>query len=202
MACGKNGVAKLMLTKIPFFRGKYITSFIEIIINSFACEECGYKNSEVQFGGKLADFGVKMVCQIISPTHLNRLIVKSEYASIKIPELNVDIPPLTQSGTMNTVEGIINKMIEGLSEGQEDRKSADPESYKKLEEFLSNAKLYATGNKLPFTIYLDDPSGNSFIQNPYAPSKDPYNIVEYYIRSKDQIQVLNITRIIGYGILN
>jgi C4-type Zn-finger protein len=29
------------------------------------------------------------------------------------------------------------------------------------------------GNKFPLTVELEDPSGNSFIKNPYAPSDDP-----------------------------
>jgi zinc finger protein len=168
-----------MLTAVPFFK--------EVIVSSFACDNCGYKNSEVTFGGKLADFGVKMECKIVSQAHLNRLVVKSEYASIKIPELNLDIPPRTQKGSMNSVEGILKRMIDGLEEGQELRKESDPESYEKIQEFIKLAKEYATGTKLPLTIILDDPSGNSYIQNPYAPSADPYNKIEYYIRSKDQL---------------
>jgi len=40
-----------MYTKIPMFK--------EIILSSFACDHCGLKNTEVQFGGKLADTGIK-----------------------------------------------------------------------------------------------------------------------------------------------
>ncbi len=61
--------------------------------------------------------------------------------------------------------------------------------YDKLESFLSQCNDFADGEKLPFTIILDDPSGNSFIQNPYAPSSDPYNTIEHYIRSKEQLMV-------------
>lgn len=177
--CGEQGTTNLMLTTIPFFK--------EVIVSSFDCEHCGYKNSEITFGGKLADFGVKMECTIVSQAHLNRLVVKSEYASIRIPELNLDIPPRTQKGSMNSVEGILKRMTDGLEEGQELRKDSDPESYEKINEFIKVAKEYATGAKLPFMIILDDPSGNSYIQNPYAPSTDPYNKIEYYIRTKEQL---------------
>lgn len=177
--CGETGTTNLMLTAVPFFK--------EVILSSFSCDHCGHKSTEVTFGGKLADFGVKMNCKIVSPNHLNRLVVKSEYASIKIPELNLDIPPRTQKGSMNSVEGILNKMIEGLEEGQADRKDTDPETYKKIAEFIELARQYATGTKLPFTVLLDDPSGNSYIQNPYAPNTDPYNTIEYYIRTKEQL---------------
>ena len=52
------------MTKIPFFR--------EIIISSFLCEECGNRNNEVQFGGKLPDFGVQILFRIMKKADLNR----------------------------------------------------------------------------------------------------------------------------------
>jgi len=177
--CHKQGQVRLMMSSIPFFK--------EVIISSFECDNCGYKNSEITFGGKLADLGIKMECKIVSPAHLNRLVVKSEYASVNFPELGLEIPAKTQKGSMNSVEGILHKMIEGLEEGQEDRKKLDPENHKKLADFILVAKQYASGEKLPFTITIDDPSGNSYIQNPYAPNTDPYNKVDYYIRTKEQL---------------
>ena len=177
--CHKNGTARIMLSSIPFFK--------EVIITSFECDSCDYRNAEITFGGKLGDLGIKMNCKIVSPAHLNRLVVKSEYATVNFPDLGLEIPAKTQKGSMNSVEGILHKMIEGLEEGQEDRKKIDLENYKKLEEFIELAKKYASGEKLPFTITIDDPSGNSYIQNPYAPNSDPYNTVEYYIRKKEQL---------------
>lgn len=49
--CNKNGETRFMYTKIPMFK--------EIILSSFSCEECGFRNNEVQFGGKLGDYGCK-----------------------------------------------------------------------------------------------------------------------------------------------
>mgnify|MGYP001572008792 FL=1 len=61
----------------------------------------------MQFGGKLGDFGVRFELKVVSLIHMNRSIVKSEYATIKIPELDLEIPPQTQKGSINTVEGFI-----------------------------------------------------------------------------------------------
>lgn len=52
MNCQKNGVTRILLTKIPFFK--------EIILMAFQCNECGYKNSEAQPGQKLADQGIRI----------------------------------------------------------------------------------------------------------------------------------------------
>lgn len=38
---------------------------------------------------------------------------------------------------------------------------------------------------LPYHLLIDDPSGNSFVSNPYAPLIDNNLKVEYYIRTKE-----------------
>ena len=43
---------------------------------------------------------------------------------------------------------------------------------------------------------MDDPSGNSFIENPYAPQSDPGIKVEYYERTKE------MTESMGYSYEN
>ena len=44
------GMTRLFLTKIPFFR--------EVIVSSFCCDVCGYTNAELQPGGSIQDRGV------------------------------------------------------------------------------------------------------------------------------------------------
>lgn len=65
------------------------------MLSSFECENCGYKNSEVQFCGKLEDYGVKYELRVINPIAFNRTVVKSEYATIRVPECGLEIPPQT-----------------------------------------------------------------------------------------------------------
>ena len=95
-----------MMTAIPYFK--------EIILSSFSCDECNWKNTEVQFGGKIADKGVKLTCTVTRADYLNRNCVKSEFATISIPELDLEIPPITQKGSINTIEGFLRKTVEGL----------------------------------------------------------------------------------------
>ena len=44
------GVTRLFLTKIPFFR--------EVIVSSFTCDHCGNSNAELQPAGRIQDKGV------------------------------------------------------------------------------------------------------------------------------------------------
>lgn len=88
---------------------------------SFCCEECGYKNNEVQSGGKLADVGTKITFTLIKSEDLSRDVVKSEFATILIPELEFEVPP-SKKGYLNTIEGFLNNYIDELLLHQEERK--------------------------------------------------------------------------------
>lgn len=175
MSCREMGVTRFLFTKIPFFK--------EIIVSSFSCDHCGYKNTEVQFGGQIADFGVRYELKVISPVHLNRNVVKSEQATIRVPELDLEIPAQTQKGSVNTIEGFLSKTAEGLQDLQEERRKYDPATAAKIDEFVQRINEFVEGRRFPFTFILDDPSGNSFIQNPNAPNKDVYMRTEFYARS-------------------
>jgi len=49
-------------------------------------------------------------------------VVKSETASIKFEELDLEIPSETQRGVLTTIEGFVERTIEGLSQDQDRRK--------------------------------------------------------------------------------
>ena len=53
---------------------------------------------------------------------MNRLIVKANYASLKIPSLEFEIPPDTQKGSINTLEGFIEMSISELEQDQPTRR--------------------------------------------------------------------------------
>lgn len=45
----------------------------------------------------------------------------------------------------------------------------------KIAEVISQLVLMSIGaeSEFPFTMVVDDPSGNSFVENPSAPNRDP-----------------------------
>jgi len=73
-----------MLCNIPMFK--------ELVVTSFYCEECGNKNTNVEFGGKISDFAVNISLNCTNMEDFKRDVVKSEFGSIKIPELDFEIP--------------------------------------------------------------------------------------------------------------
>ncbi|KAF2900788.1 hypothetical protein ILUMI_05388 [Ignelater luminosus] len=183
MNCHSNGVTRLLLTKIPFYK--------EVVIMSFSCEECGYENNEIQSGGKIADKGVEITLKVNSQHDINRQVVKSDYASIKIVELDFEIPSKSQKGEITTVEGIIDRSILGLEQDQPLRRIENAEFAEQIDSFINKLKKLKDVGK-PFTLVLEDISGNSFIENPNAPQKDLQCIIRHFIRNKEQNHELGI----------
>lgn len=178
MNCHENGTTKLLLTMIPYFR--------EVILMSFECDHCGFKNSEVQFGGKVQEQGCRIELDVTKSEDLNRQIIKADTATIYFPDIDFEIPPKTQRGKINTIEGLLQKSIEDLRMDQDQRREIDPEVTAKIDEFIMKLAMMSTGITLPFKIILDDPSGNSHIENPIAPKVDPQMRTNRYYRSEAQ----------------
>lgn len=51
---------------------------------SFHCDSCGNKNTQIQFAGQLPDYGVEILFKAMNKADLNREIIISEHARIKI----------------------------------------------------------------------------------------------------------------------
>ena len=164
MYCHEQGVTRFMQTTIPFFK--------QVMISAFNCDHCGFKNSEVQFAGKIEDHGVRYEVNVINLVAFNRTVVKSDYATIKVPEAGLEIPPEAQRGSIKTIEGYFRATIEGLQGLQEERRKYDPITADKIDEYCKKLERFANMEEMPFTFIVEDPSGNSFVQNPSAPTAD------------------------------
>uniref|UniRef100_A0A2R9AN69 Zinc finger ZPR1-type domain-containing protein n=1 Tax=Pan paniscus TaxID=9597 RepID=A0A2R9AN69_PANPA len=105
MNCYRNGMTRLLLTKIPFFR--------EIIVSSFSYHHCGWNNMEIQSAGRIQDQGARYTLSIRALEDMNREVVKTDSATTRIPELDFQIPAFSQKGALNTVEGLITRAISG-----------------------------------------------------------------------------------------
>lgn len=84
------GVTRMLLTKIPFYK--------DVIIISFECKHCGYKNNEIQSGGRVEEKGIRINFNVKTMDDLNRILVKSDFTSIRIPEIEFEIPANSQKG--------------------------------------------------------------------------------------------------------
>lgn len=177
MNCHDNGVTRLLLTRIPFFK--------EIIISSFSCPHCHWSNTEIQSAGAIQDQGVCYTLRVKTKKDLDREVVKADCATTRIPELDFEIPPFTQKGSLSTVEGLLDRAVAGLEQDQPIRRAADPQVADKIDEFIQKlSKLKAVESE--FTVVIEDPSGNSFVENPLAPQKDENLTVSRFNRTVQQ----------------
>jgi zinc finger protein len=63
--CGQNGMTRILLTEIPFFR--------QVVIMSFSCPHCHHHNNELQPAQEIAERGVRLSVNCLSPKVLNCL---------------------------------------------------------------------------------------------------------------------------------
>jgi zinc finger protein len=115
---------------------------------------------------------------------LNRQLVRSETCEIVIPELDLTLPP-TSRAQLTTVEGLIRNIVADLSFDQPLRRIQDEVGFNAIQNIIDRLKLIVGGDEneeeeskagpvitaaqrdspmTPFTIRLDDPAGNSFVE--------------------------------------
>ncbi|KAF9042000.1 zf-ZPR1-domain-containing protein [Hymenopellis radicata] len=202
MECGQQGITRLLLTSIPFFR--------EVVVMSFRCEHCGATNNEIQSAGTIRPEGAVYTARILARSDLDRQIVRSPSCEIVIPEYELTLPA-SQRGQLTTVEGLIRDVITDLSTDQPLRRIQDEDGHNKIETLLDKLKpiigeddsddetdekviTKASTKELPmpaFTLRLDDPAGNSFIEF-VGSMADPKWNMRTYPRSLEQNVALGL----------
>ncbi|KAJ2778507.1 nucleolar zinc-finger protein, partial [Coemansia javaensis] len=186
MRCHDNGITRLLLTRVPHFKS--------IILMAFECPHCGFKNNEVQSGEAIQENGQRCEVRCTSKADLSRQVVRNNTASVSIPEFEFTAPPSTNS-TLTTVEGLISRFIEDLASDQDQRREAAPEVFQAIEALLERLRGAlelpeedgGEGGGHAFTLVVDDPTGNSYVENLCAPSTDPKMNIHYYRRTREQM---------------
>lgn len=192
----------MLLTYIPHFR--------EVVIMSFRCDHCrksftrhfslisthlftlDHSNNDIQAAGEIQERGSIYTVKITNRADLDRQLVKSENCLITIPEYALQIP--ASRGQLTTVEGIVADTIRDLEMDQPARLAEHPELHGKIQALVDKLRLIVDDGKadggeetkMPvFTIKLDDPSGNSFVET-HGGLSDPKWSKREYIRDNAQ----------------
>jgi len=117
------------------------------------CETCGYKHFETMSLESKPPSRLKLKVETMED--LNSTLVKSKTATIKIPELGVEITPAAFSDSyITTVEGLLHRILEVL-ETCEPNDVECAKAKKKIKDAID-------GN-VKFTIIIEDPEGNTLI---------------------------------------
>ncbi|CAI5450927.1 unnamed protein product [Caenorhabditis angaria] len=181
--CEENGETRIMCTAIPYYKA--------VILMSFECPHCAYKNNEIQSGEAVQEHGNELVLRVQKQEDLRRQLVKSEYASIEIPEIELTIPSKSQPGEVTTVEGVLQRVHQGLSQDQEKRRLLDEESAIQIDAFLKRLEGLMD-LKENWTLKLRDPTGNCYIQNPDVRHVDARCIISHYHRNLEERKMLGL----------
>ncbi len=153
----------------PFCRKKTLTLrqaereipyYGNVLIFSMDCEgeECGYHKADVETTEDRPP--VKHSFQVESEEDLKARVVKSSFATIKIPHVGTIEPGEASNGYITNIEGIINrikKQVEFLRDNAEE----DSEK-KKAKNMLKKLNKVLWGQE-KIVVNLDDPTGNSAI---------------------------------------
>lgn len=201
-ACqGDQATTTVLLTKVPYFR--------EILLMNLSCAVCGYRIAESFFGGEIQDKGHRITLTVMQSKDFNRQIVKSDSASIFLPALKLEIPATTQKGKITTLEGILRTVADQLSVQQSERLLlGDVDNFHRCVVVIDTLRRWTGQTEItledkaplglehtsifPFDVILDDPVGNSFIENLQAPKRDPQLNHTQYFRTPEQDACLGI----------
>lgn len=168
-------MTRLLLTKVPFFR--------EIILMSFYCEHCHFSNTEVQTATEIQPQGSKYTFKLERTEDLQRQIVKSDSSILRIEDLDIEVP--AGKGRLTNVEGVLKDVLQDLVAGQAEREKSHPDTYEKLQTVIKALESLISDTN--FTMTLDDPAGNSWIEPAPAngDAHEKYSI-KHYARSLAQ----------------
>lgn len=181
MNCRENGITRILLTSIPYFK--------EVAVMSFECKHCNTINNELQSVSDMQEKGVRYSVRCTRDEDLQRQIVKTEWSEIKIPEIEFEVK--RQPGLVTTIEGIIERAEAGMKQMMELNTDMSDEDKEKVKAFL--AKLMKCKLMMEdFTLIVDDPSGNSYVESLNAPSIDSSMEIIHYTRTRDQNLLLGI----------
>lgn len=183
--CNAPAQTNMKMTSIPFFK--------EVVIMATVCDVCSHKTNEVKSGGGIEPKGKKITLKITDTSDLSRDVLKSETCSIHIPELEFEMGGAALGGRFTTVEGLLENVMEEIEKnsiwGAGD--ASAPDVQQRMTVFKERLRKCTEGSE-PFTLTLDDPAGNSYLQNLYAPDPDPEMTIEEYERNFQQNEDLGL----------
>ena len=161
------GVTRIAIIHIPFFK--------QVLLESFSCDHCGFKNTSVKSAGEIQEKGTKYTFRIENENDFQRQIVRGESSVFRIEDIDLEAP--RGPGQLTNLESIFSKILIDLESDQPGRKTENPTLHNALDAIIQKLIKMLSGCAFPITVSLDDPSGNSFIE----PSPDDKN--SKYVRT-------------------
>lgn len=146
-------MTRILLLRVPFFR--------DIILESFECEHCNFKDNSMKSAGQIQEKGSKYTLEVENEDDFQRQVIRSDVSIFKLESVGIEMPK--GESQLTTVEGVIARIHESLSSEQPLRKVQQPELHDALAPIIEQLEKIIKREGFPFTVSLDDPTGNSWI---------------------------------------
>lgn len=190
-ACSKPCTVNMKKTNIPHFK--------EVILMATVCDHCGYRTSDVKTGGAIPEKGQRITLDIKTVEDMSRDILKSESCVLKSHDLGLEVQPGTLGGRFTTVEGLLTQVRDQLHGqifdiGNADLAAGDSmasETKERWDKFFDRLDR-AIKAEFPYSITLEDPLANSFVQRNVDSGEDPQIKTEEYERTEEEMEELGL----------
>jgi zinc finger protein len=150
--CNNKTLTLMDTTKeIPYFGTCYLFSM--------DCSSCGYHKADIELANQQEP--CKYTVELSEDKDMSIRIVKSSFATIRIPHVGDIEPGATSNGYVTNVEGILNRMIKQL-ETIRDNEEEEDDSRKKAKNMIKKLHRVIWGQEKQKLI-IEDPTGNSAI---------------------------------------
>jgi len=137
-----------------------IPYFGEIMESTLICQKCGYKHSETICMEQKEPVKYTM---ILNKEKLNVRVVKSQSATLSIPELGLKVEPGPHSqGYVSNVEGVLKRFEKAVKTALS--WTEDDNAKNTALEILNEIERVKNGDK-EATLIMEDPFGHSIISD-------------------------------------
>jgi len=144
------------------YQTENIPFFSDILIVSGRCE-CGYRHADTMVLGEAEP--ARWEIRVEGPEDLAARVVRSASGAIRIPELGVEIDPGPAcEGFVSNVEGVLDRIEDVVTGVLTWAEGEERENALALRERIGLARE----GSVPFTLSIEDPTGNSAIISPKA----------------------------------
>ena len=138
--------------------------FGDAIQTTLACPACGYRHGDLLLTRHRE--AIRITLRVVRPEQLSDRVARSSSATIRIPELGASMEPGPRADAfVSNVEGVLRRFL-SVVQGQE--AVADTRSARAT---LVRVRQRIEGmieGKEPFTFIIEDPTGNSDVQDDEA----------------------------------
>ena len=144
------------------YQTENIPFFSDILIVSGRCE-CGYRHADTMILGEAEP--ARWEIRVEGPEELSARVVRSASGAVRIPELGVEIDPGPAcEGFVSNVEGVLERIEDVVMGVLTWAEGEERENALALRERIALARE----GSVPFTLTIEDPTGNSAIVSPKA----------------------------------